>query len=40
MDILGSEPASAPYNDLIAVLVPFEDRPRADTKLAADINGY
>src|SRR5207249_7065115 len=30
MDVLGHKPSRAPHDDLIAVLVPFQDRTRAD----------
>jgi len=39
MDILRRVPPSPANNDLVILLVPFEDGTRADAKLLADFGG-
>src|SRR5213594_3257759 len=40
MDVLGRKPSRAPHDDLIAVLVPFQDRTRANAKLLANASRH
>jgi hypothetical protein len=39
MDILGTEAAGTTDNDLVALLLPFQDRARADAELSAYVHG-
>jgi hypothetical protein len=40
MDILGREPGRPPHDDVLSILVPLQDRARADAKPLTNTGGH
>jgi len=40
MHVLGGVASGSPDNDVLSVIVPFQNRSRTDTELSADLGGY